>query len=131
MKLCFTFLRFCLSMLLMRKEYEFFFVYSAFFVRLMFKKVERKRHIGNDIVVLIFKDGTSQINPVNFRSHFNRISPSPSSLLCVLFCWRITTLDVLRCFHDRAKRSRQKRNDHTLQVRQLLGSVCSKYSIIE
>eukprot|EP00026_Physarum_polycephalum_P000585 Phypoly_transcript_00586.p1 GENE.Phypoly_transcript_00586~~Phypoly_transcript_00586.p1 ORF type:complete len:908 (+),score=170.10 Phypoly_transcript_00586:1521-4244(+) len=37
------------------------------------QRVERKRHIGNDIVVLIFKDGASQINPAVFKSHFNHV----------------------------------------------------------
>lgn len=35
--------------------------------------LERKRHIGNDVVVLIFKDGHTPIDPSTaFRSQFNR-----------------------------------------------------------
>jgi len=37
------------------------------------QKVERKRHIGNDVVVLVFKDQgdpTDLFNPAIFRSHF-------------------------------------------------------------
>jgi len=37
------------------------------------QRVERKRHIGNDIVVLIFKEGQSPINPAAFQSHFNHV----------------------------------------------------------
>jgi RAP1 GTPase activating protein 1 len=35
--------------------------------------LERKRHIGNDVIVLIFKEGNTPIDPSTiFRSQFNR-----------------------------------------------------------
>jgi RAP1 GTPase activating protein 1 len=37
------------------------------------QQVERKRHIGNDIVVIIFKEGNTPFNPSLIRSHFNRM----------------------------------------------------------
>ena len=40
-------------------------------------QVERKRHIGNDIVNIIFMDGsieeTSHFQPKNIKSHFTHI----------------------------------------------------------
>lgn len=35
-------------------------------------KVERKRHIGNDIVVIIFNEGNNPIDPSVIASHYNR-----------------------------------------------------------
>jgi len=37
------------------------------------QQVERKRHIGNDIVVLVFHTGKGEFNPACFRSHFNHV----------------------------------------------------------
>ena len=37
------------------------------------QRVERKRHLGNDVVLLIFKDGNSPFYPSCLHSHFNRI----------------------------------------------------------
>jgi len=37
------------------------------------QQVERKRHLGNDIVVLIFHTGKGELNPSCFRSHFNHV----------------------------------------------------------
>jgi len=37
------------------------------------QRVEKKRHIGNDIVVIIFKEGGSQIDPTVFKSNFNHV----------------------------------------------------------
>ena len=36
------------------------------------QQVERKRHIGNDIVVIIFKEGNTPFDPMCIRSQFNR-----------------------------------------------------------
>jgi len=35
--------------------------------------LERKRHLGNDIVVIIFKEATATFNPTMLRSEFNHI----------------------------------------------------------
>ena len=37
------------------------------------KKIERKRHIGNDTVVVIFKEGTEAFDPAGFKSQYNRV----------------------------------------------------------
>jgi len=37
------------------------------------QRVERKRHIGNDIVVVIFKEGDQVIDPLIFTSQFNHV----------------------------------------------------------
>jgi len=37
------------------------------------QQVERKRHLGNDIVVLVFHTGDGDLNPACFRSHFNHV----------------------------------------------------------
>ena len=34
-------------------------------------QVERKRHLGNDVVVIIFKEGNQPFSPKIIRSHFN------------------------------------------------------------
>ena len=39
------------------------------------QQVERKRHIGNDMVVVIFKEGKTPFDPNLIRSQFNRRSP--------------------------------------------------------
>lgn len=51
----------------------FFF---SFFLFLFFFQVERKRHIGNDIVTIIFQEGEESspaFKPSMIRSHFTRI----------------------------------------------------------
>jgi hypothetical protein len=37
------------------------------------QQVERKRHIGNDVVVIVFVEGDQLFDPLQFSSHFNRI----------------------------------------------------------
>jgi hypothetical protein len=37
------------------------------------QQVERKRHIGNDIVVIIFSETPKPFSPLNFRSQFNHV----------------------------------------------------------
>eukprot|EP00029_Vermamoeba_vermiformis_P011266 TRINITY_DN614_c0_g1_i3.p1 TRINITY_DN614_c0_g1~~TRINITY_DN614_c0_g1_i3.p1 ORF type:complete len:515 (-),score=133.04 TRINITY_DN614_c0_g1_i3:175-1719(-) len=37
------------------------------------QQIERKRFIGNDIVVLIFNDGTTHFDPSQMHSHFNHV----------------------------------------------------------
>jgi len=37
------------------------------------QQVERKRHLGNDVVVIIFKEGSLPFDPKVIRSHFNSI----------------------------------------------------------
>jgi len=36
------------------------------------QQIERKRHIGNDIVMIVFKEGTQPFDPQVMRSKFNR-----------------------------------------------------------
>ena len=67
---------------------KFVIVCSAFVLRFMlfhcflFLQLERKRHIGNDIVVIVFVDGENPelayescltFNPSSMKSHFNHI----------------------------------------------------------
>ncbi|PRP73051.1 RapGAP/RanGAP domain-containing protein, partial [Planoprotostelium fungivorum] len=37
------------------------------------QRVERKRHLGNDVVVVIFKEGKKAFNPLVMKSHFNHV----------------------------------------------------------
>jgi hypothetical protein len=37
------------------------------------QRVERKRHLGNDVVLIVFKEGNTPFNPKCIRSHFNHI----------------------------------------------------------
>jgi len=40
------------------------------------QQVERKRHIGNDVVVIVFQDGpTPSFKPTTITSKFNRTLP--------------------------------------------------------
>lgn len=36
------------------------------------QQVERKRHLGNDIVLIVFKEGETPFNPLCIHSQFNR-----------------------------------------------------------
>lgn len=38
------------------------------------QQVERKRHLGNDIIVIIFKDGDPGYTPDCIHSEFNRMT---------------------------------------------------------
>jgi hypothetical protein len=41
------------------------------------QQIERKRHLGNDVVLLVFKEASGpreQISPTTFKSNFNRTS---------------------------------------------------------
>jgi hypothetical protein len=51
--------------------------------------VERKRHLGNDVVMLLFRDPecTTPLNPAIFKSQFNRTHLTPLSLTSLVsFC---------------------------------------------
>jgi hypothetical protein len=38
------------------------------------QQLERKRHLGNDIVVIVFQDGTGDVyDPTTIRTHFQHI----------------------------------------------------------
>ena len=37
------------------------------------QRVERKRHLGNDVVLIVFKEGNTPFDPKCIRSHFNHI----------------------------------------------------------
>jgi len=37
------------------------------------QQLERKRHLGNDIVIIVFKEGDQPLDPTVFRSHFIHI----------------------------------------------------------
>ena len=45
------------------------------------QQIPRKRHIGNDIVVVIFKEGNTPFNPLVMRSQFNRMFILPKEFL--------------------------------------------------
>lgn len=36
-------------------------------------KVERKRHIGNDVVVIIFQEDDAEFDPTMLKTQFNRM----------------------------------------------------------
>lgn len=38
-------------------------------------RVERKRHIGNDVCVIVFKEGNQPFDPSIMNSHYNRKFP--------------------------------------------------------
>jgi len=57
-------------------------------------QVQRKQHIGNDVVVIIFVDGRTPFSPISFTSQFNSYSsPTFPSGLCLTPtpCWRGNT----------------------------------------
>jgi hypothetical protein len=56
------------------KHYEIMFHVSTMipFTPHDVQQVERKRHLGNDVVVIVFKEGNTPFNPCLIRSHFNR-----------------------------------------------------------
>ena len=37
------------------------------------QKLERKRHLGNDVIILVYKEGTQKFNPTCIHSEFNHI----------------------------------------------------------
>jgi hypothetical protein len=37
------------------------------------QRVEKKRHLGNDVVVIIFKEGNQKFDPLVLTSHFNHV----------------------------------------------------------
>lgn len=43
------------------------------FIAEIIVKVERKRHLGNDIVVIVFNEGKDGFSPCSIASEFNRI----------------------------------------------------------
>jgi len=57
------------------EDYEIMFHVSTYMTFSSFdeQQIERKRHIGNDVVVIIFKEGDSPFNPVSISSHFNHV----------------------------------------------------------
>jgi hypothetical protein len=43
------------------------------------QQVERKRHLGNDVVIVIFREGPNDpFTPLIIRSQFNRAPPAPA-----------------------------------------------------
>eukprot|EP01087_Luapelamoeba_hula_P022617 TRINITY_DN815_c0_g1_i3.p1 TRINITY_DN815_c0_g1~~TRINITY_DN815_c0_g1_i3.p1 ORF type:complete len:805 (-),score=121.04 TRINITY_DN815_c0_g1_i3:103-2517(-) len=70
------------------REFEIMFHVSTYIpITPDIQQVARKRHLGNDIVVIIFKDGTDgndSFTPEGFKSHFNHIfavvQPVPGSV---------------------------------------------------
>ena len=43
--------------------------------------VERKKHIGNDVVVIVFREGNTPFNPRAISSHYIRIFYPISALI--------------------------------------------------
>ena len=64
------------SMYTMQKDNEIMFHIAPFIPHSPGddQQVERKRHIGNDVVVIVFRDAqcTTPFDPSLFRSQFNR-----------------------------------------------------------
>lgn len=56
------------------KDYEIMFHVSTLlpFMPADEQKIERKRHLGNDIVVIVFKEGNTPFLPAICKSVFNR-----------------------------------------------------------
>jgi len=36
------------------------------------QQIDRKRHLGNDIVIIVFKEGAQKFDPTVIKSQFNR-----------------------------------------------------------
>ena len=64
------------------------------------QRVERKRHLGNDVILLIFKEGKTPFNPLWIKSHFNR--KNNSEMLYLVF---------LRFFYRCSSSRKDKRQD--------------------
>lgn len=72
------------------------------------QKIERKRHIGNDMVVVIFKEGSQKIDPKCFSSHFNfvfvvveRLSPEESGDSGIMYRYGADSFDAARLAANR------------------------------
>ena len=39
------------------------------------QQLAKKRHIGNDVVVIVFMDGQGRFDPLQVKSQFNRMLP--------------------------------------------------------
>eukprot|EP00324_Dicrateria_rotunda_P005126 CAMPEP_0206169600 /NCGR_PEP_ID=MMETSP1474-20131121/36223_1 /ASSEMBLY_ACC=CAM_ASM_001110 /TAXON_ID=97495 /ORGANISM="Imantonia sp., Strain RCC918" /LENGTH=539 /DNA_ID=CAMNT_0053575749 /DNA_START=20 /DNA_END=1636 /DNA_ORIENTATION=+ len=63
------------SMFLSYKGMEIMYHVSTMipFAELDEQQVERKRHLGNDVVVIVYKEGDTPFDPTIIRSHFNQI----------------------------------------------------------
>lgn len=46
------------------------------------QRVERKRHLGNDVVLIIFNESNSPFDPCEIHSHFNRNTSSIIVISC-------------------------------------------------
>ena len=72
------------------------------------QKVERKRHIGNDVVVLIFKDRTDEndhFDPTILTSHFNSTLLVYTSLLVVFIEYFILAASLTKLITSRFSNS--------------------------
>jgi hypothetical protein len=49
------------------------YVAVLLWILIFVSQIERKRFIGNDIVVLIFNDGNTHFDPSQMHSHFNHV----------------------------------------------------------
>jgi hypothetical protein len=75
------------------------------------QKLERKRHLGNDVVICIFRDGPGpQLSPALFQSHFNR---TPDAVLFRLLSALFPAERHLLC--DRAGRQWCVQNQRVVQ----------------
>jgi hypothetical protein len=50
------------------------------------QQLERKRHLGNDIVVLIFKEGNTPYLPDTIASDFNHVVAVVQPVRCCPYC---------------------------------------------
>ena len=55
-----------------QKVYSFDILSQCYLFAKNIKQIERKRHLGNDIVVIIYKEGSTLFPPSICKSVFNR-----------------------------------------------------------
>ena len=62
-------------------------------------QLERKRHLGNDVVMIIFRDSncTTPFDPTQVRSQFNRTLSSLGLKSCALMIVRVCVCVCVMC----------------------------------
>ena len=67
------FLQCCLTLQTTRNRYHSYYYFFPISSILIALQLERKRHLGNDVVVIIFKEGNHLFDPGCLRSEFNHV----------------------------------------------------------
>ncbi len=75
------------------------------------QQIERKRHLGNDAVLIVFHDGTTPFSPQCITSKYNRNNSTHTLSFVCLCLTNFSTVHWLQrftwwCRHLEAKRSR-------------------------